>query len=111
MPAHLQALLYRSREVFASALDEYDRACHQHDAEMDGIRAAFMAKWGRLPVLETYRQRPFASRRPGTSRRRCGGQNAASPSLTCGTCGREFQRTRLRGRTPLHCPECRDQTA
>jgi hypothetical protein len=42
--------------VFASALDEYDQACHQHDAEMDGIRAAFMAKWGRLPVLETYRQ-------------------------------------------------------
>jgi hypothetical protein len=30
--------------------------------------------------------------------------------LTCGTCGREFQRTRLRGRKPLHCPECRDQT-
>ena len=56
MHAHLQALLYRSREVVASAPDEYDQACHQHDAEMDGIRAAFMAKWGRLPVLETYRQ-------------------------------------------------------
>jgi hypothetical protein len=56
MHAHLQSLLYRSRDVFASALDEYDQACHQHDAEMDGIRAAFMAKWGRLPVLETYKQ-------------------------------------------------------
>ena len=56
MHAHLQALLYRSRDVFASALDEYDQACHQHDAEMDGIRAAFMAKWGRVPVLETYKQ-------------------------------------------------------
>jgi hypothetical protein len=56
MHAHLQSLLYRSQEVLASALDEYDPACHQHDAEMDGIRAAFMAKWGRLPVLETYRQ-------------------------------------------------------
>jgi hypothetical protein len=42
--------------VFASALDEYDQACRQHDAEMDGIRAAFVAKWGQVPVLETYRQ-------------------------------------------------------
>jgi hypothetical protein len=56
MHAHLQALLYRSRDVFASALDEYDQACQQHDAEMDHIRAAFMAKWGHVPVLETYRQ-------------------------------------------------------
>jgi hypothetical protein len=56
MHAHLQTLLYRSRDVFASALDEYDQACHQHDAEMDSIRVAFMAKWGRVPVLELYRQ-------------------------------------------------------
>ena len=56
MHDHLQALLYRSRDVFASALDEYDHACRQHDAEMDGIRAAFVAKWGQVPVLETYRQ-------------------------------------------------------
>jgi hypothetical protein len=56
MHAHLQTLLYRSRDVFASALDEYDQACRQHDAEMDSIRTAFMAKWGKVPVLETYRQ-------------------------------------------------------
>jgi hypothetical protein len=56
MHAHLQTLLYRSRDVFASALDEYDQACRQHDAEMDSIRVAFMAKWGRVPVLELYRQ-------------------------------------------------------
>ena len=56
MHAHLQTLLYRSRDVFASALDEYDQACRQHDAEMDSIRAAFMAKWGQVPVLELYRQ-------------------------------------------------------
>lgn len=56
MHAHLQILLYRSRDVFASALDEYDQACRQHDAEMDSIRVAFMAKWGRVPVLELYRQ-------------------------------------------------------
>jgi hypothetical protein len=45
MHAHLEALLYSSREVFASALDEYDQACRHHDAEMGSIRAAFVAKW------------------------------------------------------------------
>src|SRR5436309_14738279 len=54
--AHLQILLYRSRDVFASALDDYDQACRQHDSEMDSIRVAFMARWGRVPVLELYRQ-------------------------------------------------------
>ena len=43
-------------DVFASALDEYDQACQHHDAEMDSIRVAFMAKWGQVPVLELYRQ-------------------------------------------------------
>jgi len=56
MHSHLQALLYRSRDVFASALDDYDQACRHHDAEMDSIRAAFVAKWGQVPVLETYKQ-------------------------------------------------------
>jgi len=56
MYAQLESLLYRSRDTFASALDEYDQACLQHDGEMDGIRVAFMAKWNHVPVLETYRQ-------------------------------------------------------
>ncbi len=56
MNAHLQAALYRCRDAFASALDEYDQACRQHDSEMDGIRAACMAKWGQVPLLELYRQ-------------------------------------------------------
>jgi hypothetical protein len=30
-------------------------------------------------------------------------------TLTCANCGQEFQRTRVRGRKPLHCPECRSQ--
>jgi hypothetical protein len=81
MHAHLQALLYRSRDVFASALDEYDQACHQHDAEMDGIRAAFMAKWDQVPVLETYKQMAIRQQKAKTSSRRCGGRNAASPSM------------------------------
>jgi hypothetical protein len=63
MHSHLQTLLYRSRDVFASALDEYDQACQQHDAEMDSTRAAFMAKWGQVPVLELYRQMAIRQQR------------------------------------------------
>jgi HIRAN domain len=157
MHAHLQALLYRSRDVFASALDEYDQACRHHDAEMESIRAAFMAKWGQVPVLETYRQmairqqkakdfeqglwwaergiaiygtdcaRPEAAedlqKRADYFRGKLNPQprpprpSAVRPEqseievLICGVCGREFQRTRVRGRKPLHCPECRNQTA
>jgi len=157
MHAHLQSLLYRSRDVFASALNEYDQACCQHDAEMDGIRVAFMAKWGQVPVLELYRQmairqqkgkdfeqalwwaergiaiygtdcaRPEAvddlHKRAESYRAKLNPQprpprpSAVRPEqsevevLTCHNCGREFQRVRLRGRKPLHCPECRGQTA
>jgi hypothetical protein len=56
MYAQLEAILYRCRDAFTSALGEYDEACRQHDAEMDGIRSACIAKWGKLPLLETYRQ-------------------------------------------------------
>jgi hypothetical protein len=156
MHAHLQALLYRSRDVFASALDEYDQACRQHDAEMDGIRAAFMAKWGQVPVLETYKQMAIRQQKaknfeqalwwaergaaiygadcarldavedlqkraasykaklspqPRPSRPRAVGPNQPEIQvLICGNCGQEFQRARVPGRKPLHCPECRNQT-
>jgi hypothetical protein len=53
---HLEARLYRSRDTFASALDEYDRACRQHDAEMDDIRQACISEWNYVPDLTTYRQ-------------------------------------------------------
>jgi len=54
--AELEARLYRSRDLYESALAEYDEACTRHDAEMEGICAAFMAKWGKIPLLDTYRQ-------------------------------------------------------
>ena len=54
--AELEARLYRSRDLYESALAEYDEACVGHDAEMEGICAAFMAKWGKIPLLDTYRQ-------------------------------------------------------
>ena len=56
MHVQLETLLYRSRDAFASALDEYDEACRCHDMEMDGIRQACITEWGKVPVLETYRQ-------------------------------------------------------
>jgi hypothetical protein len=54
--AELEAALYRCRDVFGSALDEYDETCRHHDAEMDSIRSACLAYWGKVPVLETYKQ-------------------------------------------------------
>lgn len=54
--AELEARLYRSRDLFETALAEYDEVCARHDAEMDTIRQAFMIKWGKVPLLETYRQ-------------------------------------------------------
>lgn len=46
MYCELEARLYRSRDAFASALDEYDEAVKAHDAEIEAIRAAFTAKVG-----------------------------------------------------------------
>jgi hypothetical protein len=54
--AELESRLYHARDLYDSALDEFDDACRRHDAEMVGIRAAFMAKWRKVPLLETYRQ-------------------------------------------------------
>jgi hypothetical protein len=54
--AELETRLYRSRDLFQSALAEYDEACVRHDTEMESICDAFMAKWGEVPLLDTYRQ-------------------------------------------------------
>jgi hypothetical protein len=56
MLAELEHRLYAYRKVFASALEEYDSVCRDHDAAMDEIRTALFAKFGRLPILDTYRQ-------------------------------------------------------
>jgi hypothetical protein len=53
---HLEKALYRCRDAFASALEDYDACCAQHDEEMDTIRAAFLAKWGKVPALHMYKQ-------------------------------------------------------
>jgi hypothetical protein len=54
--AELEARLYHARDLYETALSEFDEACRRHDAEMDVIRVALIAKWGKVPVLETYRQ-------------------------------------------------------
>lgn len=52
----LESDLYYSREAFASALDEYDEACADHDAEMSEIRPALLERLDKVPLLPTYRQ-------------------------------------------------------
>jgi hypothetical protein len=54
--AELETRLYRCRDLYDSALEEFDDACRRHDSEMEVICGAFMAKWGKVPLLETYRQ-------------------------------------------------------
>jgi hypothetical protein len=54
--AELECRLYRCRDLFESALDEFDAVCVTHDAEMETICQAFQSKWGKVPLLETYRQ-------------------------------------------------------
>jgi hypothetical protein len=52
----LETRLYRCRELYDTALEEFDQACQLHDAEMETICEAFLAKFGKVPVLDTYRQ-------------------------------------------------------
>jgi hypothetical protein len=54
--AELEHRLYRCRDLYAAALDEFDDACRRHDAEMAVIRAAFISKWRKVPLVEMYRQ-------------------------------------------------------
>ncbi len=56
MMCELEQRLYKSRDAFASALDEFDAVCRQHDAEMVTIRPALFEKFGRIPLIDTYRQ-------------------------------------------------------
>lgn len=63
--AELESSLYRCRDQYDSALTEYDEACAQHDAEMESICEAFMAKEGEVPLLDTYRQMAIRQQKTG----------------------------------------------
>lgn len=56
MYCELERRLYRARDVYDSALEQYDEACSRHDREMDEIRAALFLKFGVVPLLQTYTQ-------------------------------------------------------
>lgn len=56
MLCELESRLYRGRDGFASALEEFDAACRQHDEEMSSIRPALLAKFDVIPVIDMYRQ-------------------------------------------------------
>jgi hypothetical protein len=54
--AELEHRLYRCRDVFTSALEEFDATCEAHHQEMGEIRPALLAEFGGIPLLETYKQ-------------------------------------------------------
>lgn len=56
MMCELEQCLYKSRDAFSSALDEFDAACREHDAEMPTIRAALYTKFSCVPIIPMYRQ-------------------------------------------------------
>lgn len=54
--AELESSLYKFRDAFPTALEEYDSTCRQHDTEMDRILPALVEKFSVVPLLGTYRQ-------------------------------------------------------
>lgn len=77
--------------------------------------ALYGADAARPDAVDDLKKRADASRRklepmPHPSR-----PNAPPPrqpeieTLHCANCGRAFQRTRVPGRKPLHCPDCRNE--
>jgi len=56
MLTELGKCLYKCRDAFASALDEFDQVCEQHHGEMEIIRPALVEKFGCVPVVDLYRQ-------------------------------------------------------
>jgi hypothetical protein len=78
--AELETRLYRSRDLYDSALVEFDDACRRHDAEMETIRHAFMAKWGKVPLLKPTGRWQSVSRNRRTATPLSGGPNEDSHS-------------------------------
>jgi len=64
--AMLEADLYYCRETFPTALHEYDEVCEIHHSEMGTtMRPALIAKFGTLPLLETYKQASIRHQKSG----------------------------------------------
>lgn len=52
----LEIVLYKCRDVFESALSEFEKTCERHHEEMPTIRPALMAEFEGMPRIPTYRQ-------------------------------------------------------
>lgn len=52
----LEESLYKSRDAFTSALNDFEEVCLQHHAEIHAIRESLISDFGSLPLLPTYRQ-------------------------------------------------------
>jgi hypothetical protein len=66
----LEETLYAQREVFPSALDDFDITCRRHDAEMAVIIPALRDKHDEIRLLDLYRraaQRHLAAGEPMTA--------------------------------------------
>lgn len=56
MYLELEKLLYKCRDVFESALAEFEATCLQHDSEMETIIPRLKEEIGGIPGLPTYKQ-------------------------------------------------------
>jgi hypothetical protein len=53
----LEEDLYACRDLWDTALGEYDEVAEQHHSEIvNGLRDALFAKFGSIPLIDTYRQ-------------------------------------------------------
>jgi hypothetical protein len=106
---HFQFAELESRLARTRALDEHDRVCRRHDAEMEVICAAFLRRWGKLPLLETYRrmavrrqlQRDWRSCRWWTERGLSLSGGAASPEVA------ELRKLHARAMSKVDAPAVR----
>ncbi len=66
MFSQLESDLYTCRELWSSALTEYDEVAELHHSELvEGMREALLAKFGSVPLIDTYRQEAIRSQKAG----------------------------------------------
>jgi hypothetical protein len=66
MFTQLEEDLYSCRDLWETALDEYDAITEQHHAELvGGLRAALLLKFGSIPLIDTYRQACIRTQKAG----------------------------------------------
>ncbi len=63
MLCELERCLYKNREAFPSALDEFDAVCEQHHAEMVTLRPVLVSKFLCVPLIDMYRQASIRSQK------------------------------------------------